>query len=105
MSDPSDPETVRKNWARRVTDEYDGWPSWAAPDAPAGPRTGEPVTDAATGADAEGGRTASGWSWDVPSDDLEGVDLQLMLRQHTGQTAQALRDERAYWGLDRGADD
>jgi hypothetical protein len=29
-----------------------------------------------------------------------GLDLPLLLRQHTGATAEALRSERAYWGLD-----
>lgn len=102
----SDPDAVRTEWARRATDEYDGWPGWASPDAAAGPRTDEPAGHAeqSTTADAPTGRTASGWSWGVAPDELEDVDLQLALRQHTGETARALREERAYWGLDRTGD-
>lgn len=98
----SDPEAVRRSWARTVAEEYDGWPDWPAPDAAAGPRTGEPAADASSPASAErhGGRTDSGWSWGMAPEELSGVDVQLTLRQHTGETARALQEERAYWGLD-----
>lgn len=82
----ADAEAVRREWARRVTDQYEGWPDWAAPDA-------------------AGSRTGSGWSWGVPEEDLADLDLRLAFRQHTGDTARALREERAYWGLDRPTDD
>lgn len=76
-----DPAAVRRTWARRIIDEYTGWPAWPIPQAQAG-------------------RTASGWAWGVAPDEVEGLDLQLVLRQHTGETARVLRNERAYWGLD-----
>ena len=92
----SDPDEVRRRWARRVTEEYDGWPDWPAPDAATEPaRQGQDADP-----DAPAGRTASGWSWDVPTDELHDLDARLALRQNTGETARALRRERAYWGLD-----
>lgn len=97
-----DPDEVRGRWARRVAEEYDGWPAWPAPDAAADARDREPVEDAAPGAapDESAVRAGSGWSWGVPAADLQDLDAQLVLRQNTGETARALRRERAYWGLD-----
>lgn len=100
----ADPEALRRDWARRVAHEYDGWPDWAAPDAASGARSGKPATDADPGGAAQGVRTPSGWSWGIPSDELGDVDAQLTLAQHSGETARALRAERAYWGLDRTGD-
>jgi hypothetical protein len=36
----------------------------------------------------------------VAPDEVDKLDLALTMRQHTGETARALRAERAYWGLD-----
>lgn len=89
----ADPDALRKEWARRVTAAYDGWPGWPAPDATAGLPT-----------DAPAGATASGWSWGVPADELADVDVQLTLKRHTAETARVLGEERAYWGLDEKGD-
>lgn len=98
----TDPDEVRKAWARRVTEEYEGWPAWPTPDAPDDPSARESTGAAAvrTPADPPAGRTASGWAWGDAEGELDDVDPRLALRQHTGETARALREERAYWGLD-----
>jgi hypothetical protein len=101
-----DPEAARGEWARRAAESYDGWPEWPAPDA----EPGAVPEDAGGGADAEDadrrmapdaatGRTASGWSWGLPEAELEDVDRRLWARERSGDTARALRAERAYWGL------
>jgi hypothetical protein len=99
-----DPEAVRKEWARRAA--YDGWPDRPTPDAgrravPEVPGDGEDAQDAerTTAPDAGSGRTSTGWSWGVPEAEVEDVDERLWIAQRTGETARALRAERAYWGL------
>lgn len=90
----SDPDAVRKQWARRITERYDGWPERPGPEAASG------EVDPRTAAPDQAGRTASGWVRGVAPDEVDKLDLALTMRQHTGETARALRAERAYWGLD-----
>ena len=100
----SDPEAVRRDWARRVVEAYDGWPQWLAPGvAPqALPWLAEGTDSAGDGAAADEPtrRSTSGWSWGIPPDQLDDLDRRLGLAQRTGATARALQNERRYWGLE-----
>jgi hypothetical protein len=104
----SDPETVRKDWARRVVEAYDGWPQWLAPGAApqALPWAAEGTDSAGDGAAADEptSHSSSGWSWGIPADQMENLDRRLERAQWTGATARALRNERRYWGLESGDD-
>ncbi len=74
-------EAVRREWARRVAEAYDGWPTWVPSDG-----------------------TSPGWFWGIPQAELEDVDRRLRQEQQTGETARALRDERSFWGLESEGD-
>lgn len=101
----SDAEATRREWARRVTEAYEGWPRWLTPGAPLpeDPGAGERarVAKTRTPADAPAGHPSSGWSWGLMPAEVEDVDRQLGLERRRGEAARAIRAERAYWGLGR----